>query len=94
MPTSEKGDKARITARVPADVQARLEEASALRGISLNSFIVQAALREANDVLAEESALNLSEMAVREIVKLLEKPPRLNAVAKRAKRLHKEFVGR
>jgi len=92
MQVSEKGEKARMTARVPVDVQARLEEASALRGISLNSFVVQAALKEANDVLAGETAVRLSEKAVGEIVRSLEQLPKPGPVAKRAKRLHKALV--
>jgi uncharacterized protein (DUF1778 family) len=92
MGTKVDADKVRITARIPATQQRRVEEAAALRGVSTNSFIVQAALREANAVIAEDQALSLSEKAIGKIVGLMEHPPEPTSVARRAATLHRELI--
>lgn len=49
--TESEQEKERITARIPSSVYETLQRASSLIGVPLNSFIVQAALREAHYLL-------------------------------------------
>ena len=44
-------DRGRITARVPLSVQETLETAASLTGATLNQFVVQAALHEAERII-------------------------------------------
>ncbi len=53
-------ERGRITARVPQAVQETLEMAAGLTGATLNQFIVQAALLEAERVIERERIIRLS----------------------------------
>ena len=44
-------ERSRITARVPVDARNRLSEAALIRGTSVTSFVIQAALKESEDVI-------------------------------------------
>jgi uncharacterized protein (DUF1778 family) len=54
-----KADKTRITARVPAEVRATLEQAARLQGATLNQFVVQSAFQEAQRILERETVIQL-----------------------------------
>ena len=47
-------DRGRITARVPAGVQQTLETAASMVGATVNQFVVQSALREAERIIEQE----------------------------------------
>ena len=55
--TQERG---RITARVPQNVQDTLQQAADLLGATLNQFVVQAALNEAQRVIERGRVIHLS----------------------------------
>ncbi len=55
--TAERG---RITARVPAQGQDTLELAAAMVGATVNQFMVQTALREAERIIEQERVIKLS----------------------------------
>jgi len=51
--TSVSADRGRITARVPIQVRETLETASSIVGATVNQFIVQTALREAEHIIEQ-----------------------------------------
>ncbi len=67
--------KTRITARVPEPTQTLLEEAAAFSGVSLNSFVVNAAVEKAADVLAAERVIKLAQEDAEQLAQLIESPP-------------------
>jgi uncharacterized protein (DUF1778 family) len=71
--TTTNGD--RITARVPPNVRARLEQASELSGASsLSQFLVRAALKEADAIFEREQVIKLHESASKAFFALLDHP--------------------
>ena len=58
--TSAAMERGRITARVSASVQATLETAAGMVGATVNQFVVQAALREAERIIEQERVIRLS----------------------------------
>ncbi|MFM9971729.1 MAG: DUF1778 domain-containing protein [Burkholderiales bacterium] len=83
-------ERGRITARVPAQVQDRLELAASMVGTTVNQFIVQSALREAERVLEQERVIRLSALDASAFIKALENPPPPNAKLKAALKRHKD----
>jgi uncharacterized protein (DUF1778 family) len=78
MPTTSL-DRGRITARVPAEVQATLETAASLVGATVNQFIVQAALREAEHIIEQERVIRLTAKDAEAFLKALDSPLPPNA---------------
>src|SRR5450755_3583016 len=76
LPTLERG---RITARVPQNVQDTLQQAADLLGATLNQFVVQAALSEAQRIIERDRVIHLSSNDAVFLMNLLEKPPAPNA---------------
>jgi len=83
----------RITARIPSQVRETLQRAATLSGATLNQFLVQAALKEANRILDEERIISLSEQDALRVFTLLENPPAPNSRLQSAARKHKAFFG-
>ena len=81
--TQERG---RITARVPQNVQDTLQQAADLLGATLNQFVVQAALNEAQRVIERGRVIHLSGNDAAFLLSLLESPPAPNARLRRALR--------
>ncbi len=69
----------RITARVPSNVQVKLEVAAQLAGATLNQFIVQAALEKADKVIESEAAMVMTRRESLRLIELLDHPPPRNA---------------
>ena len=90
MSISTKKD-ARVTARIPQEIKATLEQAAVLSGATLNQFIVQAALKEAQQILEAERLIELSEQDAEQVFSLLENPPTPNSFLKAAAAKHKAF---
>ena len=84
--------RTRITARVPKDLQARLEEAADLVGATVNQFMLQAALKEAGEVIERERVVRLSKRDTARLLELLENPPPPNARLRRAFERHQAFL--
>lgn len=87
-------DRSRITARIPAHVQQTLETAASMVGATVNQFIVQTALREAERIIEQERVIHLSAQDGQRFLAALDNPPPLNAklkaaLANHAKRLKK-----
>jgi uncharacterized protein (DUF1778 family) len=74
----------RINPRFPEATVVRLREASAVKGQSVAAFILEAASKEAERVLEEETRWRLSSEEAATIRQLLVKPPAINAAARKA----------
>ncbi|MCL2021654.1 MAG: DUF1778 domain-containing protein [Betaproteobacteria bacterium] len=77
-------DHSRITARVPLAVHETLEMAASLTGATLNQFIVQAALREAEHIIEQERVIRLTARDARAFLAALDRPLPPNAELKAA----------
>ena len=69
----------RIGARVPHEVYETLCRAAELTGATVNQFLVQAALKEAQAVIERNEVLRLSSGEWRWLMDLLDSPPEPNA---------------
>lgn len=87
MTTSTIG-RGRITARVPLGVQQVLETAASLTGATLNQFVVQAALREAERIIEQERVIRLSVRDAEAFLAALDQPLPPNAALKAALEEH------
>jgi uncharacterized protein (DUF1778 family) len=77
-------DRGRITARVPLSVQETLETAASLTGATLNQFVVQTALREAERLIEQERVIRLSIRESEAFLAALDRPPPPNDKLKSA----------
>ncbi len=67
-------ERGRITARVPLTVQETLEMAASLTGATLNQFVVQSALREAERIIEQERVIRLSARDAEAFLAALDQP--------------------
>jgi uncharacterized protein (DUF1778 family) len=74
----------RIGARVPHEVYETLCRAAELTGATVNQFLVQAALKEAQEVIEREEVIRLSPRDWNWLLDLIENPPKPNAKLKAA----------
>jgi uncharacterized protein (DUF1778 family) len=84
--------RARVTTRVPKNVQARLQEAADLVGATVNQFVLQAAIKEAEEVIDRERVIRLSKRDSARLLELLDNPPPPNARLRRALERREEFL--
>jgi uncharacterized protein (DUF1778 family) len=71
-------ERGRITARISAQVQEKLETAAEMLGSTLNQFIVQSALREAERIIAQERLIHLDSDATQAFLAAIDAPPQPN----------------
>ena len=83
-------ERGRISARVPVQVQETLELAAAMVGATVNQFMVQTALREAERIIEQERVIRLSARDAEMFIRALENPPPPNAKLKAALQLHQD----
>ncbi len=88
----------RITARVDEETQSLLTRASALVGITnINSFVLNAAVEKAKDIMLREQSLNLSRQDAMRLVNALEEPakkhPRMQQAVERFASKHQASSG-
>lgn len=83
-------ERGRVSARVPAQVQETLELAAAMVGATVNQFMVQTALREAERIIEQERVIRLSARDAEIFIQALENPPPPNAKLKAALQLHQD----
>ena len=74
----------RIGARVPHKVYETLCRAAELTGATVNQFLVQSALKEAQAVIEREEVIRLSPRDWNWLLDLLENPPKPNTKLKAA----------
>lgn len=80
----------RIGVRVPVEVFETMHRAAELCGATLNQFLVQACLKEAQAVIEREQVLKLSRRDTRQLLNLLENPPVPNAALSAAQTRYKK----
>ena len=85
-------NRSRVVTRIPSSVRKTLQAAADLQGSTLNQFLVQAAFRQAQEILERETQLRLNREQTRKIFELLERPPRPNAALRAAKAAHRKLV--
>jgi uncharacterized protein (DUF1778 family) len=88
--TAKTIERGRVTAWVPAQVQETLEIAAAMVGATVNQFIVQAALREAERIIEQERVIRLSVHDAEGFFQALDNPPPPNARLKSSLRDHQD----
>ncbi|NEP14610.1 MAG: DUF1778 domain-containing protein [Symploca sp. SIO2C1] len=82
---------ARVTARLPTSVKDTLQKAADITGATLNQFIVQAAVKEAQKVINTEQVIHLSLQDADRIFSVIENPPAPNNHLKEAIQRHQAF---
>lgn len=80
----------RIGARVSHEVYETLCRAAALTGATVNQFLVQSALKEAQTVIEREEAIGLSSRDWRWLLDLMENPPEPNSNLQAAMKRYEE----
>ncbi len=87
----------RIGARVPHEVYETLCRAAKLTGATVNQFLVQAALKEAQEVIEREEIIRLSPRDWNWLLDLMENPskptPKLKAALKRYQKAKRDDAG-
>jgi len=87
----------RIGARVPHEVYQTLCRAAELTGATVNQFLVQAALKEAQQVIERDEIIRLSPRDWNWLLDLMENPPkptpRLKAAMKRYQKAQRNDAG-
>ncbi len=84
--------KSRLVARIPAGVRKTIQAAADLEGASLNHFVVQAAHRQAQEILERETIIRLNRAQTKRVFELLDQPPKPNAALRSAKAAHRKLV--
>lgn len=85
--------EARIAARMPIEVQAKIQQAAAVTGSTINEFMVSAALDKANAVLERERVIDLNFESAKIVLDLIANPPEPNAALVRAMQRRRELLG-
>jgi len=80
----------RIGARVPREVYETLRRAAELTGSTVNQFLVQAALKEAQTVIEREQVVRLSTRDWECLLDLMENPPVPNSALRSALRRYQQ----
>lgn len=75
---------ARLDLRLAATDKARISRAADLRGVPVSTFVREAVLREAENVMAAELTVTLSPEESRRFLAALDKPFKPNARLKKA----------
>lgn len=84
--------KSRLVARIPASVRKTIQAAAELQGASLNQFMVQAAYREAQEILERETLIRLNREQSRRVFELVDKAPRPNSALVAARATHRKLL--
>lgn len=91
MANSAKNMQERMDIRLPADIKAKLQKASALSGMSsLSEYVVRVAVSDADRVLAENASMVLEPDVFDRFMTACEKATPPNPALKRAAKLARE----
>lgn len=74
----------RLQVRVPSRTKRRLEDAAHARGMTVSSFVLQAAEASADQVLAEQPTVHLTPDQAQALAEALERPAEVNERLRRA----------
>ena len=84
---------ARLEARLPNEVMARLKRASEIQGRTLTDFVVAAADEAARRAIEQTEIIRLSMEDQRQIAEAILNPPAPNKALKKAARRHRDLFG-
>jgi uncharacterized protein (DUF1778 family) len=84
---------ARLEARLPNDVLARLKRAAEIQGRTLTDFVVAAADEAACRAIERTEIIRLSAEGQRQLAAAILNPPKPTAALKKAFRQHRELFG-
>lgn len=84
MPRVPVDDNERMNLRIKPELKARLVRAATLRNTDLTSFVLEPALREADQVIAQAEQMHLTERDSFKVLELLEHPPLPNSRLRKA----------
>jgi uncharacterized protein (DUF1778 family) len=90
--TTNRRSQQGITARIPRQACARIEEAAAWRGVSVSSFVAEAAAKEAEQVIEKERQVQLSRQDAELLVSLLDNPPDPNSAMGKAVKAYQRLI--
>ena len=90
--SARKRDVQKISTEVPAHHGAKIEEAAAWRGVPVSSFVIEAAVKEAEQAIQKERLIELTRDDAELIVSLLDNPPEPHAAMRKAIRAHKRMI--
>lgn len=83
----------RIDARLTAEAKQQIDQAAALQGRSTSDFMVQAALKEASEVIEKQRIVRLTVEESIALTELMNSEPKVNEASIAALRRHKKVVG-
>lgn len=83
----------RIDARLTSEAKQQIDQAAALQGRSTSDFMVQAALKEASQVIEQQRVVRLSVEESVALAKLMNSEPKVNDASVAAMRRHKKVIG-
>lgn len=84
---------ARLEARLPNDVMARLKRAAEIQGRTLTDFVVAAADEAACRTIEQTEIIHLSLEDQRQLAEAILNPPEPNEALKKAAQRHRELFG-
>jgi len=84
---------ARLEARLPRDVMARLKRAAEIRGRTLTDFVVASADEAACQAIQETEIIRLSMEGQRQIAAAILNPPAPTPALKKAAKRYRELFG-
>ena len=90
--TLPKASPFRLTARIPQHTGQLLAEAAAMRGLTLGSFVVSAAVKEAEEVLARQQTIRLTRGDARKFFAALDRPPAPGRSLRKAAAAARRFI--
>lgn len=91
---SAPGRTERLNARITPDDQALLTKVAGMQGVSVSTFVIQAARARARAILRRRRLIRLSEHDQKALIAALLSPPEPNAALVRAARSHEREAAR
>lgn len=85
--------RARISARVPKDLQERLEAAAGRTGATISQFVLQAAVEKAELLFERERVTVLSARDAERLFELIDNPPPHNDTLQRGLESYRRATG-
>jgi uncharacterized protein (DUF1778 family) len=84
----------RLELHIPVEILSTIQKAAEMEGRSLEEFVIEAAHREAREMLAsiEDRPIRLSREGAERILELIENPPEPNAAMLEAIALHRKLM--
>lgn len=83
----------RIDARLTAEAKQQIDQAAALQGRSTSDFMVQAALKEAAQVIEQQRIVRLTVEESVALAQLMTEEPKVNKASVEAMRRHNKIIG-